>query len=1284
MKKYRFLFTGGGTGGHVYPNIAIYEALKEKYPDAEFLYVGTRRGSEATIVPSLPQPMEFVHVPARGLPQRLKSLKTVPAVAAILRGTLRSLFILHRFRPDLVIGSGGYASAPVLLAAALLKKDVFIHEQNAVPGRLNLFVARFATRIGVAFPSTAAFFQADKVIDAGYPLRRSIRQRAGESGPLSEGLKGPPGGDRVDARMDGLKGREKFGIPADSRVLFICSGSMGARTINRAAAEAIPRLLRLPNLFIILSTGKAYGKAYRAFDDTVRLLEQTGCPPQIEGRLLVREYFDQIAEVYGLSDLVVSRAGAGSIQEITAMGLPAILVPKIDLPADHQVLNAREIEKVGGGRVLYEEVRLRGGRSEIFLDPDALCRAVEELLSSPERLAAMRRNLLAVDRPDSTAIILDALEGIIEKKGPAAAREIPVYYLQAVGEEKNLELPFPATTVGSDHLADVPLAGEGAGVRFAIRIVQGEAFPAMLRVQRGRVLLNDREIAGWAPLRPDDRITCAGRAYIFKSSQEVSRENVIAAAAPDAGRSRSFLWALATRLADFGRAVAAAALFGAGRAVDVFAGVLAIAGFLRRLVGTNAAGRAFLPVFVRLFQRGPRRRTWEAASSLTLYTALLSLLLAAAGVALAPLLVGWLLPGFRSAGLAPAAAGMARILFPVIFLGALAALMTVHLRAFNRRRVADLSSLLFALAATAGAVLLLPACGMNALPWGVLLGCLAQMLFLLPFLLKALRLPGVEFAFRPSWRTNAQVTRKYAAQLAPAGLGAALAQAPPLVERAVASALGAGAISALYFAMEVFRLPFSLASRSIRRASLRGLPGGTAMLDRERAGKLLVEGVRINLFLLAPLSILMIALANPLVSLLLQRSHFGAQAVARTALALQFFAIGLCGWGVRALTARILAERLEARADLALDLLLLAFQIPLAVWLARTPLGFAGVALATSVAYTLSAVARVALLQARLRREGAPATGGEMAATAGKTLSASLLMVIAIIEAKFVFNRIQFDSRTLQDIMLCVSLTFMGTAVYLLSSLLLKNTGILIFKRRSTDAGRPTPVSLLPPSRFLETVAVDPDFFRSEYRYKINLYLSSPSWEVRNVGIKLIGLFKERGKAPYLVELLAAGRGNGFMRRNAVAALRALNPWSAEIEELMLRLLKDRYFEVRAAAMEYLGQNIGEDEFATLRPVVHRRLERGSSEERIACLRLIARKGGLDDLPRLQRLYLDSNSLVREELLELLYSFYRRELLDGEAIKRQVQQVLVTSNHLTPEFRIKSIINRIYREVDRT
>ncbi len=169
------VFTGGGTGGHVYPNIAIYEALKEKYPEASFLYIGTKQGAEGRIVKNISQPIEFKEVLSRGLPQNMRSLKTFMAVLYIMLGAIQSFFLLRRFKPDIIIGSGGYVAAPVLLAASLLKIKVFIHEQNAVPGRLNRFIARFAARIGVSFASTANFFPEDKVVVTGYPLRNAIR-----------------------------------------------------------------------------------------------------------------------------------------------------------------------------------------------------------------------------------------------------------------------------------------------------------------------------------------------------------------------------------------------------------------------------------------------------------------------------------------------------------------------------------------------------------------------------------------------------------------------------------------------------------------------------------------------------------------------------------------------------------------------------------------------------------------------------------------------------------------------------------------------------------------------------------------------------------------------------------------------------------------------------------------------------------------------------------------------------------------------------------------------------
>jgi murein biosynthesis integral membrane protein MurJ len=1258
MNKYRFLFTGGGTGGHVYPNVAIYEALKEKYPEAEFLYVGTKKGSEAGIIPALAQPMKFVAVPSRGLPQTIKSVKTLFALGTIALGAIKSFFILRKFRADIVIGSGGYVAAPVLLAAAVLKQKVFIHEQNAVPGRLNLFSARFATRIGVAFPSSTYFFPADKVICSGYPLRKAI-MAAG-----SENI------------------RAKLNVPRNSRVLFICSGSMGARTINRAAAGIMPRLLAIDDLFIIVSTGKAYGNGYKAYDDTVRILEQGGLQPEIAGRLLVREYFDNIADIYAISDLVVSRAGAGAIKEITTMGLPAILIPKINLPADHQILNAREVEKSGGARVLYEEIDSLGKSGQVFLPPDAFFSAIHELLDGNGPLAVMRKNLGQQEKQDSTACIVETIEMIIGNKNGTLEKDLRLFYLQSLQDEKNLELPFAATTIGNTFWTDVQLENISSRVLFEIKFLDDAKNEAVIRRRHGRLRLNEREIAAWAELREDDRITVDGHTYVFKSYLEkikaaAGRKDVAHTAA------RASTWGTAvSSLGALGRAIVNAAVFGAGKAMDIFSVAAAVAGFMRRSVGENALKNGFLPIFQGLFRRGPRKKAWEAASVITNFTLFLSLLLSAAGMIFAPWLVRMLFPGFSAKGFSAETVVMTRILFPCLLTASLAAMMTSYLQAFNEFGTAVISTIVFSLGSIAGMLLLLRSSGLYALGYGMLLGGLLQVLFLLPFLLKTFRRPELEFSYRPVIKIRNTSARKYFSQLPTLFTDTFLGKSVNVAEKFLASSLAGGSLSYLYFAMELFRLPFAVISRAIDNVVFKDFSEHSALFENDRTKKLFVDGMRINLFLLAPLSILTVVLANPLVALLLGRSHFGPAAVAHTALALQFYAIGLVGWGVHSLTARIFAARLENATAMRLNFLMLLFNILLVFSLVRTRLRFAGVALATSISYLLFALIRVMVLRRQLNRNGMPVKAAEMFASVAKTLSACLLMVIAIAEAKFVFDRIHFTSPASKNLLLCVSLSFMGTAIYFLASLIFKNSGILVFKKNSANGKRAVPLSLLSPFKFMETVSANPDFYKNEYRYKINVYLASPAWEIKNIGIKLIGLFKERSKGAYLVEMLSAGRGNGFMRRNALQALKAVNAWNPEIRDLLIRLLKDRYFEVRVAALELLTENINEAEYEDLRQPILRKLRRGKFEEKTACLRLIARKGGAADLEHLRPLYLDSNSIVREELLELLYVFYRRGLLGNAEIKGHIEQVLITSNHLAPEFKIKAIIQRIYREID--
>ena len=254
-----FLFTGGGTGGHVTPALAIAEGIRNKYPDANFLYVGVKGKAEETMVPKAwseemsngKASIRFVR--SRGYPG--VNIKAIGFVNDLCIGIFTSLFILLRFRPEAIIATGGYVSAPVLFAAYILKKIglirsiLFIHEQNAVLGLMNRVAVRFADKVGAAFPGTN--IPKEKKVFVGYPVRGSVVvQRDSDKSELRK------------------KARQNLNIAQDAKVIFAFGGSQGARTINRGIVDALPLLLKDPKVIVIHGTGKQLkGNAYNGFDD---------------------------------------------------------------------------------------------------------------------------------------------------------------------------------------------------------------------------------------------------------------------------------------------------------------------------------------------------------------------------------------------------------------------------------------------------------------------------------------------------------------------------------------------------------------------------------------------------------------------------------------------------------------------------------------------------------------------------------------------------------------------------------------------------------------------------------------------------------------------------------------------------------------------------------------------------------------------------------------------------------------------------------------------------------
>jgi UDP-N-acetylglucosamine--N-acetylmuramyl-(pentapeptide) pyrophosphoryl-undecaprenol N-acetylglucosamine transferase len=396
----RILLAGGGTAGHVNPALAIGSTLVT--PETRLLYVGVRGRVEEEVVPREGIPIKYIL--ASGYPGGLSS-KMAVFLLKLLIGTIQSLFILLRFRPDLIVGTGGYVSAPVIIAASLLRKlrlgksRVLLHEQNAIPGKLNGLMGRFASQVLVTFPETLSYFPRNGVV-VGYPLRKRI------------------------AKVSRAEALQKIGIaiPEGRKVILVFGGSQGARVINQALVDALGYLLPCrDSVFIIHGVGLYKGHEYNAMKDTdsrLRRLYSDAQLKDIKEFYFFQAFFHHIELLYAVSDLVVARGGAGSLNEISAMGLPALIIPKSNLPGDHQVMNARSMEKAGGAEILYEQISAVDGRLMESIDGKVFAEKILSLIRDEALLQTMSQNSSAFLNKNALAKIQRLVRGEENGSGP--------------------------------------------------------------------------------------------------------------------------------------------------------------------------------------------------------------------------------------------------------------------------------------------------------------------------------------------------------------------------------------------------------------------------------------------------------------------------------------------------------------------------------------------------------------------------------------------------------------------------------------------------------------------------------------------------------------------------------------------------------------------------------------------------------------------------------------------------------------------------------------------------
>lgn len=338
----KIIVSGGGTGGHIYPALALIKEIKKKDPQAEFLYVGTKNGLESTIVRGESIPFKTIEI--QGFKRSL-SLKNIQTIYLFLKSIHEAKKIIREFAPDVVLGTGGYVCSSVVYAAYKLKVPTMIHEQNSIPGITNKFLARYVDKIGICFPEAATHFPTEKVVMTGNPRAQEV-----------SGIK----------KSDIL---QKFDLSPEKPTVLIFGGSRGAARINQAFIEATQELISKDYQILYASGAVYYDRVNNVLEEVLHKATNVKVVP----------YISNMTEVLANVDLIIGRAGATSLAEVTAIGVPCILVPSPNVTNDHQTKNAESLVKVGAAKIVKDQ----------DLTGHVLVETLDNLMNDPATLKEM-------------------------------------------------------------------------------------------------------------------------------------------------------------------------------------------------------------------------------------------------------------------------------------------------------------------------------------------------------------------------------------------------------------------------------------------------------------------------------------------------------------------------------------------------------------------------------------------------------------------------------------------------------------------------------------------------------------------------------------------------------------------------------------------------------------------------------------------------------------------------------------------------------------------------------
>lgn len=361
----RFLISGGGTGGHIFPAVSIANALKQRHPDCEILFVGANDRMEMERVPAAGY--RIVGLPVRGF-FRTQYWRNVGVVFDVVRSMLKVRNVIKEFRPDVAIGVGGYASGAAMKVAAQMGVPLLLQEQNGFAGVTNKMLANNASTICVAYDGMERFFPKEKIVLTGNPVRQNLA-----------------GASREEAYRH-------FGFSPNKKTMLVIGGSLGAKTVNESVLNGLEALLADGTVQLLWQTGKSYIEDIRRRTSNIK-----------NERLIITDFVDRMDLAYAMADVVVSRAGASSISELCLLGKASILVPSPNVAEDHQTHNA--VALVNHDAALM----VKDVDAEKTLIPTAM-----SLLANDERRRKLSDSVLKLAQRDSAIRIAEEVEKLMK------------------------------------------------------------------------------------------------------------------------------------------------------------------------------------------------------------------------------------------------------------------------------------------------------------------------------------------------------------------------------------------------------------------------------------------------------------------------------------------------------------------------------------------------------------------------------------------------------------------------------------------------------------------------------------------------------------------------------------------------------------------------------------------------------------------------------------------------------------------------------------------------------